>query len=129
MDTEAILEKARVYDNSGNRIRKVRQLLFASMGVEDRDELFLVHSFVWRGSRRRCDVVYANVRELPEESLRAQGDDWKAIVDWPFDDPGHDPLEDHARLDGFLAATTRPGRWPGCRRSSRHGPGPSWASW
>ena len=91
VDTEAILEKARIYDNAGNRIRKVRQLLFASMGVEDRDEMFLVHSFVWRGSRRRCDVVYANVRELPEESLKAQGDDWKVIVDWPFDDPGHDP--------------------------------------
>ena len=41
--------------------------------------------------------------ELPEESLKSQGDDWKVIVDWPFDDPGHDPLEDHARLDGFLA--------------------------
>jgi hypothetical protein len=24
------------------------------------------------------------------------------IVDWPFDDPGHDPVEDHAKLDGFL---------------------------
>ena len=103
VDTEAILEKARIYDNAGNRIRKVRQLLFASMGVEDRDEMFLVHSFVWRGSRRRCDVVYANVRDLPEESLKAQGDDWKVIVDWPFDDPGHDPVEDHARLDGFIA--------------------------
>ena len=103
VDTEAILEKARIYDNAGNRIRKVRQLLFDSMGVEDRDELFLVHSFVWRGSRRRCDVVYANVRELPEESLKAQGEDWKVIVDWPFDDPGHDPDEDHAKLDGFLA--------------------------
>jgi hypothetical protein len=103
VDTEAILEKARIYDNTGNQIRKIRQLLFASMGIEDRDELFLVHSFVWRGSRRRCDVVYANVRELPEESLKAQGDDWKVIVDWPFDDPGHDPLEDHVKLDGFLA--------------------------
>jgi hypothetical protein len=27
VDTEAILEKARIYDNAGNRIRKVRQLL------------------------------------------------------------------------------------------------------
>src|SRR4051812_27820112 len=102
VDTEAILEKARVYDNAGNRIRKVRELLFASLGVEDREELFLIHPFVWRGSRRRCDLLYANVRELPDESLKAQGDDWKVVVGWPFDDPGHDPAEDHAKLDGFL---------------------------
>ena len=102
VDTEAILEKARVYDNTGNRIRKIRELLFESLGVADHDEMFLAHSFVWRGSRRRCDLLYANVRELPDESLRAQGDDWKVVVDWPFDDPGHTPVEDHARVDGFL---------------------------
>ena len=60
------------------------------------------HSFVWRGSRRRCDLLYTNVRELPDESLRAQGEDWKVVVDWPFDDPGHTPVEDHAKVDGFL---------------------------
>ena len=91
------------YDNTGNRIRKIRELLFESLGVADHDDMFLAYSFVWRGSRRRCDLLYANVRELPDESLRAQGDDWKVIVDWPFDDPGHDPQEDHAKLDGFLA--------------------------
>ena len=102
VDTEAILEKGRVYDNTGNRIRKIRELLFASMGVEDRDDLFLVHTFAWRGSRRRCDLLYANVRELPDESLKAQGDEWKVVVDWPFDDPGRDPAEDHAKVDGYL---------------------------
>jgi hypothetical protein len=102
VDTEAIVEKARVYDNTGNRIRKIRELLFTSLGVEDRDDLFLVHSFVWRGSRRRCDVLDANVRERPDETPKAQGDDWKVIIDWPFDDPGHDPSEDHVKLDGFL---------------------------
>ena len=94
------------------------------MGVEDRDELFLVHSFVWRGSRRRCDVVYANVRELPEESLKAQGDEWKIIVDWPFDDPGHDPRGGPREARWLpLPATTRRGPWRGSRRSSRPGPG------
>src|SRR4051794_38875901 len=103
VDTEAVLEKARVYDNTGNRIRKIRELLFESLGVADHDEMFLAYSFVWRGSRRRCDLLYANVRELPDESLRAAGDDWKVVVDWPFDDPGHTPVEDHARVDSFLA--------------------------
>ena len=49
------------------------------------------YPFVWRGSRRRCDVLFANVRELPDESLQAQGDDWKVVIDFPFDDPGPRP--------------------------------------
>jgi hypothetical protein len=116
VDTEAILEKARVYDNAGNRVRKIRELLFASLGVEDRDQMFSTypHPFAWRGSRRRCDVVYENVRQLPDASLRAEGEEWKVVIDWPFDDPGHDPVEDHAKLDGFLrssAAATRTLVW------------------
>ena len=103
VDTAALLERARAFDNPGNRIRKIRELLFSSMGIEERDELFMTHPFVWRGSRRRCDVLYANVRELNEESLKASDGDWKIVIDWPFDDPGHDPKEDHAKLDGFLA--------------------------
>jgi hypothetical protein len=64
--------------------------------------MFQTHEFVWRGSRRRCDVLYANVRELPDESLRGPGDDgWKVIVDWPFDDPTHTPTEDWDRLRRF----------------------------
>ncbi len=39
---------------------------------------------------------------MPDESLKAQGDEWRVIIDWPFDDPGHGSLEDHAELDGFL---------------------------
>ena len=119
VDTEAILEKARVYDNTGNRIRKVRELLFESLGVADRDEMFLAYSFVWRGSRRRCDLLYANVRELPDESLRAQGEDWKVVVDWPFDDPGHTRSRTTPRSTASWPAATRPGRSSGCRRSSR----------
>ena len=104
VDTEAIVEKARVYDNTGNRVRKIREVLFASLGVADRDQMYstYAHDFTWRGSRRRCDVVYDNVRQMPDESLKAQGDEWRVIIDWPFDDPGHGSVEDHAKLDGFL---------------------------
>ena len=37
------------------------KLLFASLGVEDREDLFLTHAFVWRESRRRCDALYGAV--------------------------------------------------------------------
>ena len=58
------------------------------------------HSHVWRGSRRSCDLLFTNVRTLPDESLRS-ADDWKLIIDFPFDTEGHSPVEDLDRLDKF----------------------------
>ena len=80
----------------------------------------MAHAFVWRGSRRPCDVLFTNVRELPDESLAAPGDDWKVVIDFPFDDRGHTPVEDLDRLDRFREhGTSDTGRSSGCRRSSR----------
>jgi len=100
VDTEGILEAAQANDNFANRQRKVRELLFEQLGIQDQDELFIRHDFVWRGTRRSCDVVYTNVRELPDESLRAQAD-WKVILDFPFDAEGHTPADDLAKLQKF----------------------------
>ena len=47
------------------------------------------------------DVIFANIRELPDESLRAQGTTWKVVIDFPFDAGGHTPSDDLARLEGF----------------------------
>ena len=100
VDTEGIIEAARVYDNPGNRQYKLRQMLFKSMGVPEQDEMFISHDFPWRGSRRSCDVLFSNVRALPDESLRS-GEDWKVVIDFPFDTEGHSPIEDLDRLDKF----------------------------
>lgn len=100
VDTESILEKARVNDNFANRLRRVRELLFSELGLENTDELFAFHEFVWRGTRRRCEVVFTNVRELPDESLRAESN-WKLVIDYPFDDAGHSAADDRARLARF----------------------------
>ncbi len=51
-------------DNPGNRRRKVRELLFEQLGIEDRDDLFLEHEVLWRGTRRDFQVIFSNVREL-----------------------------------------------------------------
>jgi hypothetical protein len=100
VDTEGILEAARVYDNPGNRQFLIRQMLFRSLGIPEQDEMFISHQFVWRGSRRSCDVLFTNVRSLPDESLRSS-DDWKLIIDFPFDTEGHTPTEDVDRLNRF----------------------------
>ncbi len=100
VDTEGIVEAARAYDNPGNRQYKIRQMLFKSLGVPEQDEMFITHEFLWRGSRRSCDVLFTNVRSLPDESLRSS-EDWKLVIDFPFDTEGHTPTEDLDRLNKF----------------------------
>lgn len=100
VDTESLIEAARVFDNPGNRQSRIRGMLFQSLGIPDQDEMFIGHNFLWRGSHRSCDVLFTNIRALPDESLRSQ-DEWKLILDFPFDSEGHTPIEDLDRLDKF----------------------------
>ena len=44
-------------------------ILFRELGIEDRGKLLLHHEIFWRGTPRRFEVIFANVRELPDESL------------------------------------------------------------
>ncbi|MCP4589328.1 MAG: hypothetical protein GY842_01150 [bacterium] len=101
VDTETILANAQAVDNPGNRRRKIRELLFEALGIADRDEMYLAHEIPWRGTERSFQVLFGNVRELTTESLTAKGGQRKAILDFPFDEPGHTPADDIARLGSF----------------------------
>ena len=107
VDTEGILAGAGRHDNAGNRRRLVREVLFDALGIENRDELVLYHDAAWRGTQRRFEVIFANVRELPDESLSTRGDERKVVIDFPFDDPGHTPADDLARLNDFRGRDAR----------------------
>lgn len=107
VDTEAIIDKARAYDNPGTRQYKLRQLLIQSLGVPEQDEMFISHTFSWRGTKRSCDLLFTNVRKLPDDSLRS-GSDWKLIIDFPFDEEGHSPIEDVDRLERFREGNESP---------------------
>jgi hypothetical protein len=106
VETESIIEAARVYDNPGNRQFKIRGILFKSLGVPEQDEMFITHTFWWRGSKRSCDVLFTNVRTLTDEALRAN-QEWKLIIDFPFDADGHSPNEDLDRLTRFREKNER----------------------
>ena len=44
------------------------------------------HEVLWRGTRRKVDVVFGNVRdeaELTNDMLRASGDRWKLVARLP----------------------------------------------
>ncbi len=100
VDTETILEKVRE-DNSGNRKATIRRLLYEQLGLPAGNDLFLVHTFLWRGTQRKVEVVFANVRELANDSLRNRGEDWKIVVDFPFDEERYTARHDLDRLDNF----------------------------
>ncbi|WP_200236884.1 phage resistance protein [Thiohalocapsa halophila] len=105
VDTEGILEQARINDNDGNRRRLMREMVFDAFGIRDDGQLFVEHEFLWRGTRRRVEVVFQNVIEITDDSvLEARGEQWKLIIDFPFDAGGHTPSDDQARVREYEAA-------------------------
>ncbi|HEX6985894.1 MAG TPA: phage resistance protein, partial [Planctomycetaceae bacterium] len=69
VDTEGILAQAAWEDNPGNRIRRVRQMLFERLGVEGEGEFEQRYEWLWRNTKRGCVVLFKNVRELGDASL------------------------------------------------------------
>jgi hypothetical protein len=101
VDAEQIIAQAESVDNPGNRIRKLKDLLFEQMGFAGRDDLFLRHEFKWKGTDRECDIVFGNIRELPDETIQMAGEGWKILIDYPFDSAGHTVRDDLARIEKF----------------------------
>jgi hypothetical protein len=104
VDTEGIIQQASGIDNPGNRVRRVREMLFEQMGIEDPGELMLFHNFPWRNTTRTCEIVFQNIRELPDASLDNRDDDWKLVIDWPFDEPGRGPRDDLSKIQAYNQA-------------------------
>ncbi|NLY00516.1 MAG: hypothetical protein GXY83_30845 [Rhodopirellula sp.] len=103
VDTEAIIAAAEHEDNLGNQMRMVRQILFEELEIENVDQMFLSYAFPWRNTPRECDVIYGNVRSLPDTSLTANGTTWKVIIDYPFDEAGHTTRDDLGKLQIYGA--------------------------
>lgn len=114
VDYESVIDRVRNQDSKGERRRLLRELVFESLGVTGAKADTLggtyTHSFVWRGSRRTVDIVYGNIRnadELPDSTLLAEGDRWKIVIDFPFDEAGHGPNDDIARFENLERAGVR----------------------
>ena len=101
VDTDQIIKAARAYDRPGERQLKIKRMLLKSFGMPEQDDMFFSHKFWWRGTQRFCDVLFENVRRTTDEALRSGGDDWKLIIDFPFDNEGKSPQDDIDRVDKF----------------------------
>jgi hypothetical protein len=110
VDYQAILDRVpATEDTPGARRRLLRDLICSELGVKVVDSVTpeLNHPREWRGRRHQFDVLFGNVRdpdELPEATLRANGDTWKIVVDYPFDAAGHGRLDDIARVESLQRA-------------------------
>lgn len=103
VDVESVIEKALHEDNTGNRRRKVRSLLFEQLAIDEADGLYQTHDVLWRGTKRHAEIDYGNVRELTDDRFVSRGDGWKVIIDFPFDpEPNHSPQDDVAKVAKYL---------------------------
>jgi hypothetical protein len=100
VNTDAILENARAADSMGARIQKVRAILFEQAGISTEDALVMpVRTVRWRGTERKVEVLFTNVRSMAPEQFRPSGQaPWRLVIDYPFDEPGQSPVNDRATI-------------------------------
>jgi hypothetical protein len=102
VDVRPLLDQEKVQNSPGARRRRIRELLFTTLGLTETDAE-LAYQLEWRGTIRRGTIRFGNVREMDDSVLEAKpGDDFRVVVDYPFDDPEHHPREDEARVQQFI---------------------------
>ncbi len=101
VDLKPILENAENVDNYGNKVARLKMLVFEALGRPDHHELFFRHEFRWRGTDRQAEVCFGNIREISDDQLESRGEEWKVVIDYPFDQNGHNLNEDLDRLETF----------------------------
>lgn len=103
VDTASILATADSVDNTASRRTLVRELVLGALGLGS-GQLQVTYTRLWKGLSRDVAVVFGNLRDatdLPDAAFANDGPNWKLLVDFPFDDSGHTPLEDLERLERF----------------------------
>ncbi|MBZ5659872.1 MAG: phage resistance protein [Acidobacteriia bacterium] len=104
VDTTAILANAQHEDNTGNRLQKIRQLLFEEMDIAYENTFQIGHKVTWRATPREAELRFANVWEADDSTLRSDGDTWRVVIDFPFDRDHNTPFADLHRLERFRGA-------------------------
>lgn len=102
VDIESLIAQVADQDQTGTRKRKVRELLFGWLGIDDSKGLFTEYRLTWRGADRTLRVRYDNVRTMTDDQLRSD-DEWTLVLDYPFDEKSFTPLDDKHQLDDFMS--------------------------
>ncbi|TDP30803.1 BREX-2 system ATPase PglY [Nocardia ignorata] len=104
VDVESVIANAQVNDNPPNRLALAHDLLAEEFGLDRANGRFGADElrFVWRGSNRTAEVVFGNVSDedaLPNHELQpADPAHWRIVIDLPYDEGTHTPIEDADRI-------------------------------
>jgi hypothetical protein len=102
IDTATLIENARGFNTEGARRAKLQEILYSALDLQETGSE-IEHKVVWRGSKRVGSVIYGNVRELDAVLFQVPREhDFRLIIDYPFDQAGHGPDEDEARVNQLL---------------------------
>ncbi|MFB6351362.1 MAG: phage resistance protein, partial [Bradymonadaceae bacterium] len=84
------------------RRRKVKEMLYGWLGLEEGRTLRPTYELTWRGDTREIEIIYKNIRKTALPKLKSDGDTWLLVLDYPFDEEeGFFPSDDVAKLDDF----------------------------
>ena len=75
VDTDSILDTAKGSDTFGERVRRVRRIVYERAGIEGEDLLEQTLAIDWKNAPRQATVLFKNIRELPDSSLDNTDDD------------------------------------------------------
>ncbi len=101
IDTREILDRAQHEDLPGNRLLKIRQLLFDELEIHHESTLLISHWITWRATSREAEIRFANVWDADDATLRSDDDTWRVVIDFPFDRDHNTPFTDLQRLERF----------------------------
>jgi hypothetical protein len=101
VETGPIIANAQHEDDVGNRLQKIRQLLFEELNIDYVSTFQIPHKVTWRATPREVELGFSNVWEARDADLRSDGDIWRVIIDFPFDRDQHSPFDDLNRLEQF----------------------------
>ena len=100
IDLERILQQAEQFNGEGARQFAVRDLLFDRMGVQSETPHGKDLVTTWRGTKREGHLRFGNVRELADEAFDVpEGDEFRVVVDYPFDKPEFGPHDDERTVE------------------------------
>lgn len=104
IDLQPILAAAADADKPGVRKNTMRRLLFDALGIAA-DGSIVESEQSYFGTKRAGRVRYGNVREMDDGTLTApENVEWQVILDYPFDERGHGPADDLARVESYRDA-------------------------
>lgn len=103
VDYDSIMERVSTEDNQQTRRELVRRLITTELGLPTASVSLvgLQLGHVWRGQKRSVTVKFGNVRDDAEvlDSDLIHGDEqWRVIIDFPYDSGTYSPAYDVARL-------------------------------